>query len=71
MLNINNITQSCLVAVVAEKGKHTYKTDVGHVQFRSNIHGMSNVRLKGEATPFDMLKDLIMKKVCVSPRLSS
>lgn len=29
MLNINNITQSCLVAVVAEKGKHTYKTDVG------------------------------------------
>ncbi len=56
MLNINNITQSCLVAVIAEKGKHTYKTDVGHVQFRSNIHGMYNIRLKGEATPFDMLK---------------
>lgn len=68
-LNINNITQPRLVAfsdaVILEKG------NAGHTQFRSNIHSMSNIHLKGEVTSFVMFIDLIMKKVCISPRLSS
>lgn len=48
-----------------------YKTDVGHTQFRSSVHGMSNVRLKGEVTPFVILKNLIMTKERIGLRLSS